>query len=381
MAACLVVADCSDGRGGGDGAACPGGNLQALQRRQDMAREVRAGLQRTTGAGGGTLPSARTADLEARVHRTVLPVPYIHRDEEDAIGAYLRAGRPVLLIGSSMVGKTKMAAQVIAGEFGSWPVAIPDSKTALADLDAKDVTLQHSVIWLDDIDRLIGAGGITDGALQRLVAAGNVIIGTIRAGAYERFRPSDQLRPPEWDVLSVFEHVFISRDLSEKERERLVDAVDDPEIRDRIRAVGLGEYVGAAGQVAEALKLGAAGADNVGYALVLAAADWRRCGMTRPVPAAVLSPLAEPHLAQRRRARLRDQDTFSAGLAWATQDINPNSLLQPAGTDSYTVYDYAPDLISRQAESRYGRRWAVVTQCCTDPNSYRRIHCRSHPSQ
>ena len=191
---------------------------QALQRRQEMGRTARAGLQGTTGTGGGKLPTAGTADLEARVHQTVLPIPYIHRDEEDTIRAYLRAGRPVLLIGSSMVGKTKMAARVIAEEFGSWPVAIPDSKTALADLDAKDVTLRDSVIWLDDIDRLIGAGGITDGALRRLAAAGNVIMGTIRASAYERFRPSDQLRPPEWDVLSGFEHIFISRDLTEKSR-------------------------------------------------------------------------------------------------------------------------------------------------------------------
>ena len=218
-----------------------------------------------------------------------------------------------------------------------------------------------SVIWLDDIDRLIGTGGITDGALQRLAAAGNVIIGTIRAGAYERFRPSDQLRPPEWDVLSIFEHVFISRDLTRNEQERLARAVTDPEIRDRIRTVGLGEYVGAAGQVAEALKLGAAGADSVGYALVLAAADWRRCGMTRPVPAALLSPLAEPHLDQRRRAKLGDQDIFSAGLAWATRDINPNvSLLQPAGPDSYIVYDYALDLISQQGTPIPAASWAVV---------------------
>ena len=184
---------------------------QASQRRQEIGRAARAGLQGTTGTGGGKLPAAGTADLEARVHQTVLPIPYIHRDEEDTIRAYLRAGRPVLLIGSSMVGKTKMAARVIAEEFGSWPVAIPDSKTALADLDAKDVALQGSVIWLDDIDRLIGAGGITDGALRRLAAAGNIIMGTIRARAYDRFRPSDQLRPPEWDVLSVFEHIFISR--------------------------------------------------------------------------------------------------------------------------------------------------------------------------
>ena len=232
---------------------------QARQRRHEIGRTTRAGLQGATGTGGRKLPTVGTADLEARVHQTVLPIPYIHRDEEDAICTHLRARRPVLLIGSSMVGKTKMAARVIMAEFGSWPVAIPDTKTALADLDSHDVTLQGAVIWLDDIDRLMGAGGITDGALRRLTAAGNIIMGTIRARAYDQFRPSDQLRLPEWDVLSVFEHVFISRGLTQKEQERLADAVDDPEVRDRIRTVGLGEYVGAAGQVAEALKLGAAG--------------------------------------------------------------------------------------------------------------------------
>ena len=322
---------------------------QASQRRLEIGRAARAGLQGTTGVRGRKLPTSATADLEARVHRTVLPIPYIHRDQEDAIRAHLHARRPVLLIGSSMVGKTKMAARVIAEEFSAWPVAIPDSKTVLADLDAKDVTIQDSVIWLDDIDRLIGAGGITDGALRRLAAAGNIIVGTIRARAYDRFRPSDQLRLPEWDVLSVFEPIIISRDLTKKEQERLARAVADPEIRERIRAVGVGEYAGAARQVAEALKLGAAGTDRIGYALVLAAADWCQCGMTRPIPAPMLTPLAEPHLDQRGRARLADQDAFNAGLAWAMRDINPNvSLLQPAGADSYTVYDYALDLISAQ---------------------------------
>ncbi len=334
---------------------------QASQRRQEIGRAARAGLQGTTGAGGDKLPAARTADLEARVHQTVLPIPYIHRDQEDTIRTHLHARRPVLLIGSSMVGKTKMAARVIAEEFGSWPVAIPDSKTVLADLDARDAALRDSVIWLDDVDRLIGAGGVTDGALRRLAAAGNIIVGTIRASAYDRFRPSDQLRLPEWDVLSVFEHVFISRDLTRREQERLARAVDDPDIRDRIHAVGLGEYVGAAGQVAEALKLGAAGTDPLGYALILAAADWRRCGMTRPIPASMLVPLAEPHLDHRGQARLADQDAFNMGLAWAMHDINPNvALLQPAGTDSYVVYDYALDLISAQATPIPDSSWAVI---------------------
>ena len=100
-----------------------------------------------------------------------------------------------------------------------------------------------------------------------------------------------------------------------KGQERLASAVDDADVRDRIQAVGLGEYVGAAGQIAEALKLGAAGADSVGYALVLAAADWRRCGLTRPVRVETLLPLAGPHLDQRTQARLHDQVSFSTGLS------------------------------------------------------------------
>ena len=334
---------------------------QILQRHHEIGQTARAGLQGTTGTVGGKLPTVGTADLETRVHQTVLPIPYIHRDEEEVLRAHLRARRPVLLIGSSMVGKTKMAAQVLAEEFISWPVAIPDSKTALAEMDAKDVTLQDSVIWLDDINRLIGAGGITDGALRRLAASGNVIVGTIRARAYDQLRPSDQLRLPEWDVLCAFEHVFLRRELSQREQERLASAVTEPDIRARIQAVGLGEYVGAARQVAEALELGAAGTEPLGYALVVAAADWSRCGISRPIPAFLLGPLARPYLDNKNQAWLNDRDAFNAGLAWATRDINPNvALLQPAGTDSYDVYEYALDLISAQDRPIPDGSWEVL---------------------
>jgi hypothetical protein len=84
-------------------------------------------------------------DLEERVHPTVLPISYSFRDEEDTIRAHLRARCPVQPIGPMMVDKTKMAPSHRGG-FGSWPAAIPDSKTAIADLDAKDVTPQDAVI-------------------------------------------------------------------------------------------------------------------------------------------------------------------------------------------------------------------------------------------
>jgi hypothetical protein len=48
----------------------------------------------------------------------------------------MASGRPVLLIGPSMVGKTKIAARIVTEDFGSWPVAIPDSKTAAGAMTA-----------------------------------------------------------------------------------------------------------------------------------------------------------------------------------------------------------------------------------------------------
>jgi tetratricopeptide (TPR) repeat protein len=162
-------------------------------------------------------------------------------------------------------------------------------------------------------------------------------------------------------VLNLFEHVFLSRNLTRNEQERLADAVEDQSIRERIRTVGLGEYVGAAGQVADALKLGAAGMNALGYALVLAAADWRRCGMIRPITTSMLTSLAKPHLEQRDQVRLADPDALATGLAWATRDINLNvQLLRPAGTDCYVVYDYALDLISAQDTPIPDSSWAAI---------------------
>ena len=322
------------------------GLAAAQQRRAETAKAVRQGLQGTTGFAGDLLPLAAEADLGARVHRAVLELPYIHRDVEDQVRLHLAAGRPVLLVGSSMVGKTRMAATLIQDMFPARRVVIPDTREALASLDAADVVVRDSVIFLDDIHRLIRAGGITDGALRRLVAAGNIIIGTIRAGEYDRFKPTDQLRPPEWDVLSVFERVFISRELSDAEQQRLAEAVDDPGVRERVQRVGLGEYVGAAEQIEEALRLGPS-VNPAGFALVLGAADWQRAGMGGPVPAPVLPDLAAPHLPARHRADLSSDAMYQAALDWATRDINPTvALLQPAEPDTFTVYDYALDLLS-----------------------------------
>src|SRR5262249_35638213 len=146
---------------------------------------------------------------------------------------------------------------------------------------------------------------------------------------------------------------------------RLENVVSDARVREQVRRVGLGEYVGAAERIGEALRLGPS-VNPVGYALVLGAADWRRTGMTRPVPASLLPVLAQPHCRPRGFGALSDPAKYATALAWATREINPTvSLLQPSNADTFAVFDYALDLISGQAAPIGDTSWQVVIEAAT----------------
>jgi len=85
------------------------------------------------------------ADPEARVHRAIVRLPYIRRDVENEIRTYLASGQPVLLVGPSMVGKTRIAATLIKEMLPTRDLLIPDSKDALVSLGAPAATLRTAV--------------------------------------------------------------------------------------------------------------------------------------------------------------------------------------------------------------------------------------------
>ena len=335
--------------------------LRWREQRAATASVVRRSVLATGGAAGDRLPTVGAVDLRTLgVHAAVEDIPYVPRpNKERDVREHLLAERPVLLVGSSMVGKTRLAAEVVQDLYSDRPIVIPDTATALADLDRADVVLRNHVIWLDDLDRFLTGGGVTGGLVQRL-ARDNIVVATLRAREWGRLQPTDQLRPPAWDVLTIFEMVTLDRDRDQPNAEDLATAVPDAEVRDRIGRIGIGEYVGAAQHIADRLSLGAQ-SHPLGYALVVGAVDWKRTGLTRPVPAGLLPSLASAHLTPRQRSALADSDTYTEALGWATQEINPTvSLLEP-GDGVYMVYDYALDQLATTDEPIPADTWQLAT--------------------
>jgi tetratricopeptide (TPR) repeat protein len=334
------------------------------QRRREQqavaAAKVRRSVRGTRGRAGDRLPTAAEVDLRMlRIHTAVIDVPYLHRTaKEEEVREQLCAGQSVLLVGSSMVGKTRLAAAVVKDLYPHRPILIPDTATALAALDEADMLPGDHVIWLDDLDRYLSGDDLTAGLVMRL-AERNAVVATLRAREWDRFQPTDWLRPPEWDVLSVFEKVTLDRDRDRPNEEDLMRAVPDVEIRDRINRVGIGEYVGAAQHIADQLSLGAQ-SHPLGFALVRGAVDWQQTGLTRPVPARLLPALAAAHLTPRQRTALMDDEKYADALAWATREINPTVALLEPGEGVFTVYDYALDQLSAAKDAPCATTWQLV---------------------
>lgn len=213
---------------------------------------------------------------QLRVHAARVQVPYLERDQQTKLEKAVGPGQAALVIGHSMSGKTRLAAEVIKRKFPNAPLVAAESGEALRELFNGELDPAGLVVWLDDLERFLGADGLTVGLFNRLTTAGAIVVATIRVEQRETFRPRDQLRPPEWEVLERFVPVSLQRRLSVSELKRVRAEVDDPGVLAGVEHYGLAEYLGAGPEALDKFEKGEI-TNPVGHALVRAAVDWRRC--------------------------------------------------------------------------------------------------------
>jgi hypothetical protein len=306
----------------------------------------------------GALPLVRDLRLQdLRVHDSVINVPYIPRDPvvEDRVDAAVRERHPLLIVGHSMSGKTRLAAQRTKATLPDAQLLAPASATVLRDLIDAGLVVEGVVVWLDDLDRFLKSEvmGLDLGMLKQLEVSGAVVVATIRRSELSAYRPTNVDRPPQWEVLRRFEQISLRRQLSPTELSEARQRISDTAVLDAIERYGLAEYLG--GGLAAIDYFDAGETENpVGHALVRAAVDWRRAGLARLVPRSELTT-ALPIYLDLRPEVTTDDEAIENGLTWATKRINETvALLAPYETRDdrasvsepfYEAFDYLVDVV------------------------------------
>lgn len=300
---------------------------------------------------------------------------YVRRDVDDRVDDALRAGGFVLLSGESTAGKTRVAYEAVRRVLPDRLVVAPASREAVRTVVETVVDRRRCVVWLDDVERFFGAHGLTVPLVHRMLAADAVVLATIRVAELDRFAARheaglDGEDRDGWRVareaLRLAVEIPLPRRWSAPELDRASRSSDR-----RVRsALGMADTFGLAELLADGPELARdwrnawrPGGQPRGAALVAAAVDCRRAGLTDPLPVDLLAELAEHYLDARGGVTLRPEPLDEA-LSWATAPARgASSLLMPTTGDRVLAFDYLIDLVSEPVPVPV---WLAIVAWC-DP--------------
>ncbi|MGV9295617.1 hypothetical protein [Amycolatopsis sp. NPDC003676] len=287
--------------------------------------------------------------------------PYIRRDLHDELSAKIRQGGFVLVVGESTAGKTRMVYEVARATCADHTLLAPANRDALASVAEAVADTPRCVLWLDDLERFMGTGGLTPNLLDKILSRRRedaVIAATMRSPEFDRYSAREEGSVPDheldaWrdarDILRLADVVELSRRWTTEELARARAYDNDPRIRaalPNVGKLGLAEVLAAGPELVRNWHTGwAPSAHPRGAALVAAAVDCRRAGVDEPVPLDLLVELSRSRLNDRGGELLRPEPLDEA-LAWATRTSHgASSLLLPSEQpDHYIAFDYLVDL-------------------------------------
>ncbi|MFL6123954.1 hypothetical protein, partial [Actinophytocola sp.] len=320
---------------------------------------------RTTSAGLYVARVDRLTDpVRLRVHRAASvdgdPVPpFVERDRLPELVEALRTGRFVLVVGDSTAGKTRLAFEAMKACLREHVCVVPNGTVTAAITAALEN--RPSVLWLDDLDRYLGVGGLSVSDIRSLIEKDVIVLATMRTHERERLserhdlsrdHTGQRLARAGREILdTVTTEIRLPRRWSVREREAAAAFADDPRIAAALANAdrhGLAEHMAAGPELVQDLKDARDTTTKArGAALVTAAVDLRRAGYHRPVPLTVLKDLHETYLRDTNRA-----ETWDRALDWATRPLHAtSSLLEPMGNDEYLAFDYLLDAAVQDPET------------------------------
>ena len=335
--------------------------IAARASRQEKARQLVENTSELSRAGSLPVVSELTPDA-FRVHTAGVDVPYIPRDRQTVLRTALIGSQPVLVVGHSMSGKTRMAYEVVRELYPTWKVwfpARPEGLTALL----KEGVPNRVLVWLDDLEVFLTAKEpCTVTTLQRLQNAGCRVLATLRTSEYDKFQPVGELRPPQLDFLQSM--TLIRLEDEQDEQDRMAAQVSDPQTAAGIRRYGLAEYVGGGYLGFERFRNGKA-VHPLGVAALRATNDWHRLGFDF-IPEITLAALASVYLGQ--KVRDNPGESYQQALDWAKESIGGRIRLLEATGSGWRVFDYLRDYLTGLDEPIPQQAWAeALTAVTGDP--------------
>ncbi|MFF3414826.1 tetratricopeptide repeat protein [Streptomyces sp. NPDC002698] len=339
----------------------PGGHLPLVR---EVSDPILLGVHPARDADEPASRADPAVGHQVRVSRHRVP-PYVPRDVHTRVVESLAAGGFVLLIGESTAGKSRLAYEAMRTALPDHVLIAPLHRPALPAAVARASRLPRCVLWLDGMERFLGPDGLTRSSISRLTTGDGhhrVVVGTLRSAEMTRYTDTGTADSAELseasETLEQAVQLRLARLFTSNELRRARTRAWDTRIADALNCAGnygLAEYLAAGPELlGDWLDAWDVANHPRAAALVTAAVDCRRAGLTRPLPRSLLESLHEAYLRERGGSRLRPE-TPEEAWSWATRQRRATTaLLVPAGGPGVTdgpvdVFDYLVDAGQKRA--------------------------------
>ncbi|WP_326719983.1 tetratricopeptide repeat protein [Streptomyces sp. NBC_00243] len=285
--------------------------------------------------------------------------PFVARDVLPEVTAALGSGSTfVLLVGESLAGKTRLAYEAMRERCPTHQLVVPISRQAMVALVEPVSRMKRVVLWLDDLEQYLGAGGLTAGMVGRMLDSPRsevIILATMSAHQHARIRipyaaddePGRDMLRQAREVIRLATTVRVDRRWSAAEIARAQQSARGDSrlaaaVRDASRqGHGVAEFLAAApALLSDWYDAWAPGTHPRAAALVGAAVDARRAGVHRPLAEDLLRQLHGTYLELRGGSLLRPE-SWPDALSWACSPARAtSSLLLPRAENRYLAFDY-----------------------------------------
>lgn len=297
--------------------------------------------------------------------------PYVPRDIDEKLREAQRRKSFVLLVGPQKAGKSRSAYEALRKIAPSKEIVIPKREEDLARLveKARALGFRSGVLWLDELDRFLTQRSFDVHVFREVVVELEMqIVATMASREFARWMDD----PLGRDAQAVFERAEVIKleDTMTTTEKELAQAIY-PNLK---LSQGLGESFIAGRRLVLKYDHGTSSL----VAIVRAANDWRRAGLTAPISRDDLFKLFKRHFKDLERNKAADENLFDEGLANAIEPVaRYRALLNrqdlATGDPGFVLGDYVSEFLEEKGQTMLEEVWPLALSRAESAADYQAI--------